>query len=378
MNIIFETVLLSFLICYISTPVVISIATIKKLYDEPTDRKIHRSPVPALGGVSIFASVLIAFVYFSSFSSAPELQYLIPASLILFFIGLKDDLLVISPFKKFGGQVLASFILIFKGGFLLNSFHGFLGYNDLGPTLSLIFTFLTVLMIINAFNLIDGVNGLAASLTIITCSFFGVVFYTTNQLPYAVLSFSVVASLAAFLAFNWTPAKVFMGDTGSLFLGLVNAILVIRFINTGKLSDSFISIEETALIGFAVLFIPLIDTLRVFTIRILSGKSPFQSDTNHIHHLLLRKGLSHSQVTMSLSFLSLGYLILALNLQSISINYSILILSALGLLVPLLIDKSSYKITRKKFDKVDEEYTITEINAKTIITSDSVSSKLNN
>jgi UDP-N-acetylmuramyl pentapeptide phosphotransferase/UDP-N-acetylglucosamine-1-phosphate transferase len=120
MNIIIQSILLSFGICYISIPVIISIASIKKLYDEPTARKIHCQPVPALGGVALFAAVLISSTFFINFSISSELQYLIPSSIILFFIGLKDDLLVISPFKKFAGQILSAFILIYKGNFLID------------------------------------------------------------------------------------------------------------------------------------------------------------------------------------------------------------------------------------------------------------------
>ena len=378
MNTIFETILLSFAICYVSIPVIISIANIKKLHDEPSLRKVHQVPIPALGGVAIFAAVIISLVYYVPFSSVPELQYLVPSSLILFFIGLKDDLLVISPFKKFIGQLLATFILVYKGGFIIDSFHGFLGYNQLGPVLSVAFTCLTILMIINAFNLIDGVNGLAASLSIISCSFFGFIFYIDNQIPYSILSFSLVAALLAFLTFNWTPAKIFMGDTGSLFLGLVNSILVIKFINSGEIRTNVVEISENALVGFAFLFIPLIDTLRVFAIRMLSGKSPFYSDVNHIHHLLLKRGLTHSQVTLSLSALAIAYSILILNVQSLGINYGILILFVLGLLIPLLIDRKSYKLSGRKTESAPDEIGVTEINTKTIISSSSHRSEINN
>jgi UDP-N-acetylmuramyl pentapeptide phosphotransferase/UDP-N-acetylglucosamine-1-phosphate transferase len=377
MNIIIQSILLSFGICYISIPVIISIASIKKLYDEPTARKIHCQPVPALGGVALFAAVLISSTFFINFSISSELQYLIPSSIILFFIGLKDDLLVISPFKKFAGQILSAFILIYKGNFLIDSFHGFLGYNSLGPILSVVFTGLTILMIINAFNLIDGINGLASSLSIISCTFFGLVFYFTNEISYSILSFTLVGALISFLAFNWTPAKIFMGDTGSLFLGLVNAILVIKFTNVGDINIASINISQNALVGLAVLFIPLSDTLRVFAIRILSGKSPFYSDVNHIHHLLLRRGLSHSQVTLYLSILAIGYIVLAINIQTLGINTAVLILFIIGFLIPLLIDKTSYKRIRAKSNVNNEESIQTDITT-TFISTPINTSELNN
>jgi UDP-N-acetylmuramyl pentapeptide phosphotransferase/UDP-N-acetylglucosamine-1-phosphate transferase len=368
MNSIIQSILLSFFICYISLPVIIAIADIKKLYDEPSQRKVHFVPVPSLGGVGIFASVLITISCFVSFSLNPELQYLFASSLILFFIGLKDDLLVISPFKKFAGQFLAVFIMVYKGNFVINSFYGFLGVNELGPILSTVFTFMTMLMIINAFNLIDGVNGLAGIMGLISCSFFGITFYIADQGAYSILSFSVAAALVAFLKFNWTPAKIFMGDTGSLFLGLVNSILVIKFINLGAIRNEYVSISSNALVGLAVLFIPLIDTLRVFVVRILNKKSPFYSDVNHIHHLLLRKGLSHSQVSLSLGLLSISFIVIAYNIQFWGINIALLILFLLGIIVPLLIDKGAFSMKKENINSTDSELTSPQINTKTVIT----------
>lgn len=377
MNIIIQSILLSFAICYVSIPVIITIASIKQLHDEPSGRKIHVKPVAALGGVALFAAVLISFTFFSNFSILAELQYLIPSSIILFFIGLKDDLLVISPFKKFAGQILAAFILIYKGNFLIDSFHGFLGYNSLGPILSVLFTGLTILMIINAFNLIDGINGLAASLSIISCTFFGLVFYFTNEISYAILSFSLVGALVGFLAFNWTPAKIFMGDTGSLFIGLINAILVIKFINAGEINAASIKISQNALVGLAVLFVPLSDTLRVFAVRMISGKSPFFSDVNHIHHLLLRRGLSHSQVTFFLSVLAVGYMVLAINIQTLGINVALLVFFVIGFIVPLLIDKTSYKRIIAETTTSNEEVIKTDITT-TLISTSVNKSEINN
>jgi UDP-N-acetylmuramyl pentapeptide phosphotransferase/UDP-N-acetylglucosamine-1-phosphate transferase len=378
MSIIIQAIVLSFLICYISLPVIIAIADLKKLYDEPSQRKVHSSPIPSLGGVGIFAAVLISVSYCVSFSVNTELQYLFAASIILFFIGLKDDLLVISPFKKFAGQFLAIFIMVYKGNFIIHSFYGFLGVNDLGPILSTVFTFMTMLMIINAFNLIDGVNGLAGLMGLISCTFFGITFFLADQLAYSILSFSVVASLLAFLRFNWTPARIFMGDTGSLFLGLINSILVIKFINLGPINNEFFSISSNALIGFAILFIPLIDTLRVFVVRIMHRKSPFYSDVNHIHHLLLGKGLSHSQVSLSLGLLSITFIVIAFNIQFLGINMAIFILFLLGIILPLLISKGAFRMKKGGKNDKDFEPNSTQISTKTLVSEASKFVETNN
>jgi UDP-N-acetylmuramyl pentapeptide phosphotransferase/UDP-N-acetylglucosamine-1-phosphate transferase len=232
-------------------------------------------------------------------------------------------------------------------------------------------------MIINAFNLIDGINGLASSLSIISCTFFGLVFYFTNEISYSILSFTLVGALISFLAFNLTPAKIFMGDTGSLFLGLINSVLVIKFINAGEINTEVVKFSENALIGFAVLFLPLVDTLRVFAIRVISGKSPFYSDVNHIHHLLLRRGLSHSQITFFLSLLSIAYIVLAINIQELGINSGILVLFLVGFIVPLFIDKTSYKRIVVKSIDTNQEVLQSDITA-TVITTTVNKSELNN
>ena len=222
--------LLSFMLAFVSIPVVIKVSRAKNLFDLPSSRKIHLVPIPSLGGVGIFIALMFSLASLLPFSSAPWIQYFIASSIIIFFLGVKDDIMLLSPMKKFMGQAVAVFILIFKGGFLINSFHGFLGIHQLHPVLCIAFTFLTMLVIINAINLIDGVDGLAGMLGLISSVSFGVLFMLENDLIFAALSFSLASALAGFLIFNFAPAKIFMGDTGSLLVGLVTAILVIHFI----------------------------------------------------------------------------------------------------------------------------------------------------
>jgi UDP-N-acetylmuramyl pentapeptide phosphotransferase/UDP-N-acetylglucosamine-1-phosphate transferase len=205
--------------------------------------------------------------------------------------------MVISPIKKLIGQFLAAFLIIYKGGIQIKSMHGFLGVYELPQVTSLALTYLTVIVIINSFNLIDGVDGLAGSLGLMTALVFGSYFHYVGQTPYAMLAFILAGSLLGFLIFNHSPARIFMGDTGSLLLGLINAILVIRFIAIADAPASAYPLQASPAIGFAILMVPLFDTIRVFSLRILNRRSPFSPDRNHIHHLLLDKGLTHSAVT---------------------------------------------------------------------------------
>lgn len=322
--------LVSFFITFIAIPVVIRVADAKKLFDLPGERKVHFTPIPSLGGIGIFASVVFAVTTLVSFSTTPALQFFIAASIIIFFLGMKDDILLISPMKKFTGQFLATFLLAYQKDFQLTSFHGFLGIYDLHPAISILFTYMTILVIINAFNLIDGVDGLAGTLGLFSTLFFGVVFAIEKDYSYAILSFSMAASLVAFLLYNYSPARIFMGDTGSLMLGLVNAVLVIRFINTESMTSSTLDFQSAAAIGFAALFIPLMDTLRVIVIRVYFGRSPFDPDVNHIHHILLRRGLSHLQITGLLTLASAFFLGFALAFDSLGINFIILSLFGMG------------------------------------------------
>jgi UDP-N-acetylmuramyl pentapeptide phosphotransferase/UDP-N-acetylglucosamine-1-phosphate transferase len=213
---------------------------------------------------------------------------------------LKDDILVISPIKKFIGQVLAAFLIIYKGGIQIKNMHGFMGVYEIPEMYSLLFTYLTVIVIVNSFNLIDGVDGLAGSLGFMATIIFGIYFLMADMLAYSVLAFSLAGSLLAFLIFNFQPAKIFMGDTGSMLVGLINSILVIKFINVANSATLDFHIDAAPAIGFSILMIPLLDTLRVFAIRIFHRRSPFSPDRNHIHHLMLEKGLSHRTITLSL------------------------------------------------------------------------------
>jgi UDP-GlcNAc:undecaprenyl-phosphate/decaprenyl-phosphate GlcNAc-1-phosphate transferase len=288
---------LAFFITFAAIPVIIQVADAKKLFDVPDARKVHLTPIPSLGGLGIFAGMILSFLVTFPIQLAPEFQYFLAAALVIFFLGLKDDILVISPIKKLIGQFIAAFLIIYKGDIQIKSMHGFLGVYELPEVTSLALTYLTVIVIINSFNLIDGVDGLAGSLGLMTALVFGAYFYYVGQTPYAMMAFILAGSLLGFLIFNHSPARIFMGDTGSLLLGLVNAILVLRFIDIADTPGGALPLNASPAIGFAILMVPLFDTIRVFSLRILNRRSPFSPDRNHIHHLLLDKGLSHSAVT---------------------------------------------------------------------------------
>ncbi|MGN6438921.1 MAG: glycosyltransferase family 4 protein [Agriterribacter sp.] len=330
MEIVLLATILAFMITYAAIPVIINVADIKKLYDVPNARKIHANPIPSLGGLGIFAGFIVSCLLTISLTNSQGFQYYFAAALVIFFLGLKDDILILTPMKKFIGQIVAAFIIIYKGGVVIKSMHGFMGIYELPEAISLIMTYLTVIVIINSFNLIDGVDGLAAGLGIFTTLTFGTYFYVISHTEYSALAFAMCGSLLAFLIFNRSPARIFMGDTGSLLIGLVNSILVVHFINFADSPAVSFPLSASPAIGVAILIIPLFDTLRVFSIRIFSRRSPFSPDRNHIHHILLDRGMTHKSVSFTLIAVNVFFVAIAYFLRGLGNNVLIPLLLVLA------------------------------------------------
>ncbi|MEJ7609814.1 MAG: MraY family glycosyltransferase [Ferruginibacter sp.] len=320
---------LAFIITFFAIPVIIQIAKSKKLYDEPDERKVHKSVIPTLGGLGIFAGFIVALLMGAP--NSPELKYFAASAIVIFFLGLKDDILVLSATKKFIGQLIAAGIIIKFGNIHLNNMHGFLGIETIPYYASFFLTLFTIIVITNSFNLIDGVDGLAGSLGVITTLVFGSYFYFANELTYAVMAFALSGATIAFLIYNFSPAKIFMGDTGSLLIGLINAILVIKFINVAGSAGNAFSFNASPAIGFAVLMIPLFDTLRVFGLRILDRRSPFSPDRIHIHHYLLDLGFSHKKITLTCVAATLLFISSAFLMRNIGCTLIIFILMAMAI-----------------------------------------------
>ena len=324
---------LAFLITYFAIPVIIQVAKDKKLFDEPDERKVHKAVIPTLGGLGIFAGFIIGTLMGVPSGTSTDLQYFVAAAIVMFFLGMKDDVLILSASKKFIGQVIAAGIVIRFGGVQITDMHGLLGVNQIPHMASLALSVFTIIVITNSFNLIDGVDGLAGSLGLLTTLVFGAYFFYIGQFTYAVMAFALAGSLISFLIYNFPPAKIFMGDTGSLLLGLVNSILVIKFINFASAPDAILPLEAAPAIGFAILMIPLADTLRVFGLRLLDRRSPFSPDRNHIHHFLLDLGFSHRKITLTCVSANILFILLAISLRHLgtTLVMAILLLSALSL-----------------------------------------------
>jgi UDP-GlcNAc:undecaprenyl-phosphate GlcNAc-1-phosphate transferase len=321
---------LAFLITFFAIPVIIQVAKDKKLFDEPDERKVHKNVIPTLGGLGIFAGFIIASLMGVPSGISAELQYFAAATTVIFFLGIKDDILILSASKKFIGQLIAAGIIIKFGGIQISNFHGFLGIYEIPHLTGTIISLFTIIVITNSFNLIDGIDGLAGSLGLLTTLVFGTYFFYAGQLTYAVMAFALSGSIIGFLIYNFSPAKIFMGDTGSLLLGLVNSILVIKFINIAGNPASNFPIESAPAIGFSILMIPLFDTLRVFGLRIMQRRSPFSPDRTHVHHFLLDLGLSHRMVTITCVLVNITFIAMAFFMRGLgtTIVLGVLLLSS--------------------------------------------------
>lgn len=300
---------LAALACYLLSvriyPVIIYIAHEKKLMDEPGDRSSHGVKTPTLGGVGMFVAFSITLLLAGIFlepvpQDAARVFAVLAATIILVFLGIKDDMLVLSARKKFIGQLLASLLVIVLTDLRISGFGGILGLTEIPYLVSVAFTLFVFMTIINAFNLIDGVDGLAASQAGLPTLFFGVFFLLNDHLLYAVASFGLLGVILGFLRYNLSESrKLFMGDSGSLFLGFMLAFQGVVFLSLNS-ANAPLHVPSGPIMLLALLSFPLIDCLRVFVVRISAGKSPFRADRNHIHHRFLKIGFSHKQTAMAI------------------------------------------------------------------------------
>jgi len=335
----------SFALTYLAIPSIINVAVKKNLMDEPGERRSHVVSTPSLGGIGIFAGTLFSIILWTPFAHFGDLQYILCAFIIIFLIGAKDDIDPMSPSKKFLGELFAATILVFKANVRLTSLYGIFGFQELPYIVSVLLSIFVIIVIINAFNLIDGINGLSGGLGTLICVVLGIWFLKVDSVELAMVAFALAGSLVAFLKYNITPAKIFMGDTGALLLGLVCSILTIQFIEIhNELTDRTYAFDAAPSMAIAILILPLFDTLRVFTIRLLKGKSPFHPDRNHIHHMMIDSGLSHTQASIFLIVVNFIFILIAISLQGLG-NLSLLIVI---LLLAILLSYILHRISARK------------------------------
>jgi len=325
LNIIFSFIT-AFLITYVAIPKVIFFAEKLRLFDEAGIRASHKGSVPIFGGIAIFSGIIFSLLFWADIEN---IQYLLVSILIVFFVGVIDDLLVLSPFKKIVGQVIATSIIIFLGDLQIDNMHGVLGVYDLSVWIGALFTIFVVIVITNGFNLIDGVDGLAVGIGVISSFSFGVIALLMDQSDMAIIAFTLMGALLGFLRYNFFPAKIFMGDTGSLVVGIILSILAINSIRFGLVTETIKLPNKGPLLAIVILAIPLFDSLRVFVARIMKGRHPLSAGRGHIHHALLSLGFGHKKTSLILYFFAISIIVLSYFLLEFNVNVGITILSSI-------------------------------------------------
>lgn len=332
LNIIFSF-LTAFLVTFLVIPKVIFFAERLRLIDLAGKRSSHKGSVPIFGGVAIFAGVIFSLLFWAELAN---IQFILGSLLIVFFVGIIDDLVGLSPIKKLIGQIIAVLIIIYLQELKIDNMYGVLGIYNLPEFISTLFTIFVVIVITNSFNLIDGVDGLAGGIGIISSVGFGFIAFVMNQNDIAMLAFILTGALIGFMRYNLHPARIFMGDTGSMVAGMILSILAINAIQEGFVTETLHFSNKGPLIAIVLLALPLFDSLRVFLNRIRKGKGPLSPGKDHLHHALLDLGYGHKNTAIILCLISALTIFSSYFLLEFDLNISITILAFICYLVILL------------------------------------------
>lgn len=343
----------SFLLTYLTIPKIIWVVEKKRLMDDPNKRSSHKSKTPTLGGVAFFYTIMLAFFFIKSRDLYDETIYIIPGLIILFFIGLKDDLVVLTPGAKLVSQIVAISFVLVNESFGIESLNGFLNIYEIPYYLYLIIGGFLMITIINSYNLIDGIDGLASIVGIVIMIIYTTIFYLSQEYFFALIAIIMNACLMAFFGFNVSSSKkIFMGDTGSLIVGFIISILTLKFLALEPTSYGELPflLENAPLIAISILIVPLFDTARVFTIRIANKKGPFSPDRNHVHHVLIDFwGLSHKQASFIIGCFNILFVVLFIILGSKAKNLGMVImLVSVVILLAYIFFKYNYNFTTLK------------------------------
>ena len=284
-------------------PRLVKIALLKNIVDNPDARKLQRTPVPVLGGVAVFFGVVIAIGCMSSVVDCSGLPVVIMAMMAMLYTGTMDDILSLSPGLRFVIEIVVVLLLIFVGGYCIDDFHGLWNIGRFSYWCAVPLTVVAAVGIINAINLVDGVNGLSSGYCIMACLIFGTLFFLAGEAPMTILAAVSVGALIPFFLHNvfGKTSKMFIGDGGTLVMGVVMSVFVIAILQNGSRVAAYVN-PNVGLVPFtlAVLSVPVFDTLRVMSTRILKGTSPFRPDKTHLHHMFIDLGCSHVATTLAI------------------------------------------------------------------------------
>lgn len=298
----------------------------KGLGDAPSEkRKIHKKRIPNLGGIGIFIATTVSYFAFSDYSNIVRPDKLFSISTFLFFLGLRDDFDQLSAKSRLFFEFICAFFIIYITDIRLTTLWGIFGITDISIQLSYIITSIFIVGCINAYNFIDGIDGLLGSLSLLGAICFGFVFNSSGQWLWTLLCLAMCGSLVGFLIFNWQPAKIFMGNGGALFLGTIFACFSLRVMQLQPTAFSYINITMPHTMAFSIISIPLTDMLIVFLLRLKKRMSPFTADNSHIHHIFLKVGFNHAYTTITLLLINMIIIVFAYFIQDIGALKSLLL-----------------------------------------------------
>ncbi len=290
MTSIFSVFFLAFISSLIITPVVKKVSLKFGFIDPPSDRKVHTSPIPHLGGVAICLGALLSVQTIGQYAFSLDFRGMLLGAFFILVLGIIDDVLCIRPLVKLFGQVFMAWIPVSQGVVLSTLSVPFVGSFSLG-IMAVPVTIFFVISIINTINLIDGLDGLAAGISFIAAAVLALVSFQSGHMTSMVLMLAVMGSTLGFLCFNFPPASIFMGDTGSMFLGYMLGLVSVRGVMAGDLS-------WRVFVPILVLGIPILDMLYAILRRFKNKQAIFKPDKGHFHHELLHSGLTQKQIAL--------------------------------------------------------------------------------
>lgn len=350
-------VVITFLIGLLFMPLVIRVAKKYNFVVKPNKRTSHQGDIPNVGGLNIFISFVIFFCIFEYYQ-IPNFYSLLMGFCAILLVGLIDDLIDLRASWKLLGEIIAGCFLIVLADVRITNMHGIFSIWELSDAVSYFVSFFVYIAIINALNLIDGVDGLASGMGIIYACFFAIYFHLTGNIALSLLAYGLSGSLAVFFIYNVfgdSRRKIFMGDSGSLLLGFLISYLTFQFLELNAYwpldTLQIYHMKAAPAVAICVLFVPLFDTVRVAVTRIKHGTSPFCPDKNHIHHLLLRIGLKHKQVTCVLMTVTIGFTLLGIACRNWSSIWLMVLTCVIGFILIFilwrLVDKANSESSNK-------------------------------
>jgi UDP-GlcNAc:undecaprenyl-phosphate GlcNAc-1-phosphate transferase len=342
-----------FVVSLVIIPRIRSISLKLRFTDRPDQRSSHTGSIPSFGGVAFYISYIWVLFFIQPIDTNYVSLTLLSSISVMFFTGLLDDVRNLSPKIKFLGQCIAVSILMAQPDFRILTLHGFMGVHEIPLVLSVLGSMIFLLGLINAFNLIDGIDGLTGITGIIAASFYSFMFYNMESYFYLAVSVTTIATLLAFLRFNFSiKRKIFMGDTGSLVIGLVLGLLTLKLMTLENASTPFpFNRQQLPLFLVGVLFIPILDLFRVMTLRASKGVSMFRPDRNHLHHIIVDFGLSHRKASIFIGMVNFIVAFIMFNIiqvcNSLTATFILITLFLLAIIVLFLMNKNRAAIKLK-------------------------------